>query len=837
MNHSKIVDSPLSDDIINLEDTSGNITSYGKFQTYPVGVFNPAFCGMMLWEIAADHILNDYKISQFHQIKSGVILYGRTAYVFTPITNNDIQSYLKILLRGKILMDNISTSKATKKLVYYVRDKAKKHIIPCIPTIQKHLNDLLGITEHTYIQDENTYLTLLHRIYLLTFMIRYNMPLQRRFPPGNRNLSSSVQSYKGKGWYSNLTRKEQKLLNNFQTVIASDPIPDDMLNGICRSDIKNLTKSCESDIQNTSMFRDGSVNSMEFQNRIQNIRHLHSSSTKSKCSPSKNKPMCHHNIPINPHSRIHNEELTEVPTIEFLQDCVNDCMNKLDIPLRDLIEIKSWNSQFHEILELTNMKDEFPPSVLPRCYGIGKSCGHILQCNLQEVATNTMHLTMYEMMNDISDTHSTVNISAMFILTVIFRNPLWDIGLQHELVKKNDDKLYGSDTTAKGYTAKCICPCSNLFRKWHKKNHMDMLLDFTECSSDVFANYTAFVKHLYNNHDDYYHRIVLRVVQCSYSSLIAKIKISSPSNTKSQSSFGSLHSGRVSLPPYVSSDSQYDIFTTTKNDTTITLVKTNILKDTSTKEYCSYFSKCSFRKTLKKLTLCGEYNKTKKRSTPMYCYGSTITCTRYPKFFDDGRPQILPRPYFTSKPNQKGSKLLNSSWMRSFFLEVEHHVLHYLHNLCPDKRLKKMTLFNVELARKIIPQCLRLGGSFFTHMSVFGTISKEDGKMPLHFDERDIISCIFHLGKVKKGGSTSYYSGDSAKEPGNRIHQVPFKHGTLQIGFFNKVLHGVDEWDGQRCGIQLNIKKDVLAHFVKYGTTHYDKYRLSGYPQGPIVYF
>ena len=47
----------------------------------------------------------------------------------------------------------------------------------------------------------------------------------------------------------------------------------------------------------------------------------------------------------------------------------------------------------------------------------------------------------------------------------------------------------------------------------------------------------------------------------------------------------------------------------------------------------------------------------------------------------------------------------------------------------------------------------------------------------------------------------------------------------------------MNEWDGQRCGIQLNIKKDLLAHFVKYRTTHYDKYGFSGYPQGPIVYF
>ena len=75
-------------------------------------------------------------------------------------------------------------------------------------------------------------------------------------------------------------------------------------------------------------------------------------------------------------------------------------------------------------------------------------------------------------------------------------------------------------------------------------------------------------------------------------------------------------------------------------------------------------------------------------------------------------------------------------------------------------------------------------GNFFTHMSVFGMISKDDGEMPIHFDERDIISYVFHLGKVDSGCSTSYYSCSSPESPGDRIHQVPFKHGTLQIGFF-----------------------------------------------------
>ena len=108
-------------------------------------------------------------------------------------------------------------------------------------------------------------------------MVQYQMPLQRKFPPGNRNISSSIYSSKKKGWYSNLTRFEQNLLHKVETVIASESIPDDLLNGVCRSDIDNLSLSLYSDVQNTCMFRDGSINSIVFQSKIQKFRQLHSS--------------------------------------------------------------------------------------------------------------------------------------------------------------------------------------------------------------------------------------------------------------------------------------------------------------------------------------------------------------------------------------------------------------------------------------------------------------------------------------------------------------------------------------------------------------------------------
>ena len=79
----------------------------------------------------------------------------------------------------------------------------------------------------------------------------------------------------------------------------------------------------------------------------------------------------------------------------------------------------------------------------------------------------------------------------------------------------------------------------------------------------------------------------------------------------------------------------------------------------------------------------------KKHSTPLYCYWRTITYTRFPNFFADRRPQILPRPSFTSEVDQKGSNFLKKSSIQMFLYAVEYHVLHYLHNLCLEPNLKK----------------------------------------------------------------------------------------------------------------------------------------------------
>ena len=136
--HSTIVDRTAFKPIISKQEIADHIKTYGKFQSYPDRILNPSFWGMTLWELTADHIFNDYKLCPFHQIKSGVILYGHIAYVFTPIENNNIKSHLKILLQNKTLKNNILHARDTRLLVDYIQNESSRTIIPCVSTIQKN---------------------------------------------------------------------------------------------------------------------------------------------------------------------------------------------------------------------------------------------------------------------------------------------------------------------------------------------------------------------------------------------------------------------------------------------------------------------------------------------------------------------------------------------------------------------------------------------------------------------------------------------------------------------------------------------------------------------------
>ena len=232
------------------------------------------------------------------------------------------------------------------------------------------------------------------------------MPLQRKATPGNRNLASSVFCFKSKGWYSYLTKKEQKILNDPSTVLATSFIPDDLVFGVSRSNIKNISGISICHILNTKMFRDGSMDSMEFQKKVQFFGHVHTS-TRSIINE----------IPPAPSNVLNatSNQLREVPTIEYLKECVKKSMSGLKVPMNKVLYTDDWYGRFHELLRKCYMVHEFPPWALQSCYQQNETCGHLLQVNLSDVASNTLQLTMLETIDDSENVPAQTNVAALFI--------------------------------------------------------------------------------------------------------------------------------------------------------------------------------------------------------------------------------------------------------------------------------------------------------------------------------------------------------------------------------------------------------------------------------------
>ena len=61
--------------------------------------------------------------------------------------------------------------------------------------------------------------------------------------------------------------------------------------------------------------------------------------------------------------------------------------------------------------------------------------------------------------------------------------------------------------------------------------------------------------------------------------------------------------------------------------------------------------------------------------------------------------------------------------------------------------------------------------------------------------------------------------------------KIPFQHCRLQIGSFNKILHGVSPWVGPRITLNFNLKKKIVNHFQLFGNKYYGQYENDGYPK------
>ena len=118
----------------------------------------------------------------------------------------------------------------------------------------------------------------------------------------------------------------------------------------------------------------------------------------------------------------------------------------------------------------------------------------------------------------------------------------------------------------------CVCPCSYILRKWHISHSIVGLSTFKKCDSYIFQDPMDFVSHIQSNNGDYYHKIIMRIIQSLYSVLFAKY--TTPIHQRVDSSFHGIHKGTVKLPNYLNNGSIYKTFQVTKK---VRINITNIL--------------------------------------------------------------------------------------------------------------------------------------------------------------------------------------------------------------------------------------------------------------------
>ena len=59
---------------------------------------------------------------------------------------------------------------------------------------------------------------------------------------------------------------------------------------------------------------------------------------------------------------------------------------------------------------------------------------------------------------------------------------------------------------------------------------------------------------------------------------------------------------------------------------------------------------------------------------------------------------------------------------------------------------------------------------------------------------------------------------------GKREHSMKHSHGRCVVGAFDKILHEVSIWNGNRAVLYFILHKSIFLHFVHNGTKVYEKY-------------
>ena len=155
---------------------------------------------------------------------------------------------------------------------------------------------------------------------------------------------------------------------------------------------------------------------------------------------------------------------------------------------------------------------------------------------------------------------------------------------------------------------------------------------------------------------------------------------------------------------------------------------------------------------------------------------------------------------------------MDTVWFTKFIQDVEFAVIHFFVKHNPDRKKSRYILRQIKKAKKIIPPCCRISGTFFSHMTLLGTMDDNDKGIAGHYDRRDIVTALIHIGDPSSGGATYY----KESEEGIISKKVKCYHGRLQIGCFDTTFHGALPWTGYRTSINLHLKQSVLDHFETY---------------------
>lgn len=238
--------------------------------------------------------------------------------------------------------------------------------------------------------------------------------------------------------------------------------------------------------------------------------------------------------------------------------------------------------------------------------------------------------------------------------------------------------------------------------------------------------------------------------------------------------------------------------------------------------YTSELQGKKWRTNIERIKNAALFLVTQKRGADMYCIGSTKGVCQFPRFeYKENKYDCLPRPYDSSKPGNPMWQIMQEPWFMSISSMVHNLTYEYLQKYSKFDTTTMKVLETFERSLKILPQSIKVCDTAFSHINM--TVVPDGESMNIHVDEDDIFTAVLHIGNVVEGGETNFYDGLSADNPGNIVHKEAFAHGKVQIGYFDKVYHGVSKYKGERYGLNFIMKKSVFEHFDKYGTMFYSK--------------